>query len=261
MGGWIKLHRKLRESPLYCALNAAQRDVFIQCLLMANHERKEWRWGNKLHFCEPGQFITSIQQLSKQCASDVKTQSIRSALANIEAFGFLTNESTKAGRLITICNWDTYQSEERSPNKEANNHPTINPTPNKKEEVRSKNSTTAASGDAGRVEFWLSAKKRKLKGKRLAAFKKFWKAYGFAKGRAGAIDSWIDIPELTNEMVKQICKAAEIEAVEREAARANGKIPIYAQGWITGQRWQDEPLPEPPVKPDTPNSHAGMEEV
>lgn len=109
--------------------------------------------------------------------------------------------------------------------------------------VTEKNSSSAASADAKvKEEFWLSAKKRKLTGKRLEAFKLFWKSFAFAKGRASAIDSWLDIPELNNELVDRICQSAELYAIERATIRANGNTPIYAQGWITAMRWEDEPI-------------------
>lgn len=106
--------------------------------------------------------------------------------------------------------------------------------------VNAKDSTTAASADAEVGEIWLSAKKRKLTGKRLEAFKLFWKSFGFAKGRAAAIDSWLDIPELTDPLVEEICLKAKLEAYDRDGIRAQGKTPIYAQGWITARRWEDE---------------------
>lgn len=123
-----------------------------------------------------------------------------------------------------------------NPRKAVNANVTVNVDGN------AKDSTTAASADAKVEEIWLSSKKRKLKGKRLEAFKLFWKSFGYAKGRAGAIDSWLDIPELTDPLVAEICKAAELEAVERPSIRAQGKTPKFAQGWITDRRWEDGPI-------------------
>jgi hypothetical protein len=41
----------------------------------------------------------------------------------------------------------------------------------------------------------------------LEAFKAFWQAFAYKKGRAEAIDAWLDIPKLTNEIVRQIISA------------------------------------------------------
>lgn len=118
--GYIKLWRKLLDSDMYLSLNSVQRDVMVQCLLFANHEPKKWEWNGLVFSCQPGQFVTSLDSLKKACASDVTTQNIRTALSKLEKWNFLTNESTKTGRLITIINWGTYQKNESTTNKEDN---------------------------------------------------------------------------------------------------------------------------------------------
>jgi hypothetical protein len=118
--GWIKLHRKIQDSPLYKRLSSKHRDVMIQVLLMANHAPAKWIWQGKEFECNPGQFITSLDSIKQKCAPDVKMQSIRTALVLLEKHEFLTNKSTKTGRLITVLNWHTYQSKEIDANKDAN---------------------------------------------------------------------------------------------------------------------------------------------
>ena len=110
--GWIKLWRKLLNSNMYKSLTAHQRDVMIQCLLLANHEEREWEWEGVVFECKPGQFITSLDSLKKLCAKNVSLKNIRTSLLKLEKWGFLANKSAKTGRLITICNWLSYQGEE-----------------------------------------------------------------------------------------------------------------------------------------------------
>jgi len=107
--GWIKLHRKLLSSDMYQSLNSKQRDILITCLLLANHQDKEWAWGSNIFKCEPGQFVTSLESLANKCASDVTVRNIRTTLVKLEKWEFLTNKSTKTGRLITVLNWHKYQ--------------------------------------------------------------------------------------------------------------------------------------------------------
>jgi hypothetical protein len=118
--GWIKLHRKLLESQIYRNLNSKQRDIFIVCLLLANHQQNEWMWGSKIYKCEPGEFITSLKNLAQKCGKDVKVQSVRTSLLKLEEWHFLTNISTKTGRLIKILNWAKYQSIDEETNKDTN---------------------------------------------------------------------------------------------------------------------------------------------
>lgn len=108
--GWIKLHRKLLGNDMFRALKPCQRDVMIICLLLANHQKKKWEWKGEIFECQPGQFVTSLESLQKFCGRGTTIRNIRTAIAKLEKFEFLTNESTKTGRLITINNWNTYQN-------------------------------------------------------------------------------------------------------------------------------------------------------
>ena len=139
MGGWIKLYRKTLQSDMYKSLNSKQRDVMMTLLLMVNHEEKEWEWNGEIFKAEPGQVVTSISKIKENCASDVSLQSVRTALLKLEKWGFLTNESTKTGRLITIVNWDVYQNTDEQTNKDSNKELTKHQQRTNKELTTNKN--------------------------------------------------------------------------------------------------------------------------
>jgi|TARA_B110001469_G_scaffold104738_1_gene103753 hypothetical protein len=104
---------------------------------------------------------------------------------------------------------------------------------------KERNLSTAASGNAGEAVY-LTRKKRKLTGKRLETFERFWIAFSHRKDKASAADSWLDIPQLTTPLVDEIVAAATAAAAGRAALTADGKTAQYAQGWITARRWEDE---------------------
>jgi DNA replication protein DnaD len=137
--GWIKLHRKIQESSMYRNLNSKQRDVMLQLLIMANHKQNEWEWNGEIHSVQPGQIITSIQNIKSLCASDVSVQSVRTALLKLEKWQFLTNQSTKDGRIITICNYCTYQNSENEANNQTNKELTKHQQSSNKELTTNKN--------------------------------------------------------------------------------------------------------------------------
>jgi len=115
----------------------------------------------------------------------------------------------------------------------------------KKKEVRIKNKDNILQmGDSYKTK-----KGRKLNGKRLQSFDLFWDAFNYKKGRAEAADAWIDIPSLTDPLVKNIINSAKQEALNRKELIKNGRTPKMAQGWITGKRWEDEVEVEPEIKP------------
>lgn len=112
--GYIKLYRKIKDSSLWKGLNSKQRDILINLLMMANHKENKWIFNGIEYNLKPGQMITSLESIKKECAKDVSTQNIRTCLLKLEKNGFLTNESTNQNRLITIINWELYQGHERN---------------------------------------------------------------------------------------------------------------------------------------------------
>lgn len=113
MKGWIKLHRVLTEKSIWLESSPEQKTILITLLMMANHQGKEWEWMGESYKAEPGQFVTSLPSIVKKCGKGITTQNIRTALKRFEKYDFLTDESTNKNRLITIINWDVYQSTEK----------------------------------------------------------------------------------------------------------------------------------------------------
>ena len=118
MNGWIKIHRELFEKPIWVLSTSEQKAVLITLLSMANYKEKRWEWNGQQYDCVPGQFITSLEKIAEKSGKDVSIQNVRTSIKRFEKFGFLTNESTKAGRLITIVNWGIYQVNDEEPNKD-----------------------------------------------------------------------------------------------------------------------------------------------
>lgn len=119
--GWITLYRELIKKPIWLNSTPEQKTILITLLLMANHEENEWEWKGQKFTVKPGQMITSLNSIVDKCGKGITTQNVRTALKRFEKLGFLTNESTKQNRLITIVNWRKYQSIESKPNKDSNN--------------------------------------------------------------------------------------------------------------------------------------------
>jgi hypothetical protein len=97
-------------------------------------------------------------------------------------------------------------------------------------------------------EFYTTKRGRKLEGKRLETFNNFWDAFNFKNGKAEAADAWLNIPQLTDKLVDVIINAAKLEAQKRPDIISKGNTPKWAQGWLTGKRWEDEGYQEP-IKP------------
>ena len=55
MSGWVKLHRKLLDNPIF--QDSSLVHVFLYCLLKANHEPRRFMFNGQEMLIEAGQFI------------------------------------------------------------------------------------------------------------------------------------------------------------------------------------------------------------
>ena len=117
---WVKLYRNLLEKPIWKQSTPEQKTILITLLMMVNYTASEWEWKGKIFTCKPGQMVTSLESISQKSGKGISIQNVRTALQRFEKLGFLTDESTKSGRLITIENWGKYQGVDVEPNKEPN---------------------------------------------------------------------------------------------------------------------------------------------
>lgn len=137
--GWIRLYRKLLEDSLWKTSTPEQKVLMITSLLMVNHKEKEWAWkGNK--FKVPvGGMITSLESIKKNAGKKISFQKIRTFLEKFQKYGFLTNETTKTGRLIIVRKFSQYQSIKRKNNKGINKQVTNNQQTGNKQVTPNKN--------------------------------------------------------------------------------------------------------------------------
>ena len=100
--GWISLHRKFIKWEWY--KKPAMVHLFIHLLLLANHEEGKWQG----HTIKRGQLITGLKSLKQE--TGISHQSLRTCLARLKSTGEITYQTTNQFRLITIVNYDKYQT-------------------------------------------------------------------------------------------------------------------------------------------------------
>ena len=260
--GWIKLWRKSLDSGLL--QNHELWAFWCWCLMKATHKPFRQMVGYQKIELEPGQFIFGRKAAAKELK--LTERKVRTCLAVLENLENLTIKATNKFSIITVKNWNTYQQDE-TVNDQQNDHQATSkrpssdhqPTTNKnvknvrmeeEEKTYSASDDAAHAGGNGSETFFLTRRKRKLKGKRLETFNRFWEVFAYKRGKAEAADAWMDIPTLTESIVEDICAAAHAESSTRQQVIAEGRTPKMAQGWITGRRWEDEDL-----KPTSPEDH------
>lgn len=103
--GWIKLHRKLRENPIYKNANLSR--IFIELIFIANHKGAQIMWNGKMRNIDAGQCITGRFSMSKILA--IKPTTIYSSWQKLKKMGFIDIESDNRNSLITILKYKQYQ--------------------------------------------------------------------------------------------------------------------------------------------------------
>lgn len=113
--GWVKIHRTILDSKTFSRLTAIQKLIAIYIILNANH--KDGIWYDKYKNIEVpvkrGQLIVSRKTIIEEWFSndkDVTDRKLRTALDKLEKFNFLTKHSTNNYTLLTVVNYDIYQS-------------------------------------------------------------------------------------------------------------------------------------------------------
>ncbi len=105
-GGWVKLHRKLLEWEWYG--DAHMVHLLVHLLLTASHEDRRYK-GLTI---KRGQVVTSIKELAE--ALGASETSTRRRMKRLKSGGFLTIKVAHRITTITICNYDSYQTKEKS---------------------------------------------------------------------------------------------------------------------------------------------------
>lgn len=118
MEGWIKLHRRFLEWEWFGSSDMVKLFVFI--LISANYDNSSWR-GIEI---KKGQYLTGIKSLSYK--TNISEQTIRTCLSRLKNTGEITIESTNKYSIITICNYDSYQSDKKTTNNQNNKQSTSN---------------------------------------------------------------------------------------------------------------------------------------
>ena len=100
--GYIKIYRSIKDWDWWTDINTFR--LFVVLLINANWKDKKWR-GRKI---KRGQLWTSLDSLVEE--SGLTKMQVRTSLDKLISTHEITREVTRSGQLITIVNYDFYQS-------------------------------------------------------------------------------------------------------------------------------------------------------
>ncbi|QXV20055.1 DnaD domain protein [Staphylococcus epidermidis] len=151
MTGWIKLHRKLLDSPIF--QNEKLFKVFAYCLMKASHKEHTQLVGRRVVHLKKGQFVFGRKRASEELR--LKESTVRDYVKLLEKLGTIDIKSDNKFSVITVVNWAIYQNDEeisdskndkksttnqhQMDNKSTSNQQQINTNKNVKNEKNDKN--------------------------------------------------------------------------------------------------------------------------
>lgn len=105
--GWIKLHRKIIESPVFNNPNLLK--LWIWCLCKATHKEREEVVGKQIVKLLPGQFVFGRLRAAETLHMNDRT--VYDYMKMLEKLDMIRIDSNNKFSLITIENWAFYQYE------------------------------------------------------------------------------------------------------------------------------------------------------
>jgi hypothetical protein len=213
MDGWIKLHRKFLSWEWFDISDMIKLFIFLS--LSANHTDGTWR-GIEI---KRGQYLTGLNSLSEK--TKISIQTLRTCLKRLEKTGEINMQVTNKYRMITICNYDSYQESQQPHSKQPNKQPTSSQqAANSKQECKKDNNEK----EEKKIEFNI-----------------FWNLYNKKMARAKCEPLWNKLNDSDREKI--------IETLPLFLSNIKDKqFQPFPQTYLNQKRWEDE-LPNSKPKP------------
>jgi hypothetical protein len=215
--GYIKVWRKIIEAGWL--QNHKLCAFWLWCLLKASHKEYDLVVGCQQVHLMPGSFVFGRKAASKELR--MSEQQIRTLLDFLKTSQNITIKTTNKFSIISIVNWDIYQTEENEINQQSNQPLTNNqPTTNHKQECKEyKNINNNIYSDD---------------------FLKFYSLYPNKKEKPAAYKSWQKLSK-TRPPLQTILDAIQKQIDWRKNAngafRPEWKNPAT---WLNKGCWDDE---------------------
>lgn len=113
--GWIKLHRKIRDSWLW--EDPVYFKAWIAILLQANHENKNVLIQGELIECKKGQSLLSLNGWVKCFGKKWTIQQVRTFFALLKRDQMIITKGLRKTTRLTVCNYEYYQNTQQADNR------------------------------------------------------------------------------------------------------------------------------------------------
>ncbi len=110
MGGWIKIHRKILDNPIVFK-DSDTISIWLYLLLNATHQEVPAMFKGEKITLKKGQLITGTLSMSKKLS--INKDKVQRTLKCFELDKQIEQQTSNKNRLITILNWELYQSNDK----------------------------------------------------------------------------------------------------------------------------------------------------
>lgn len=232
--GYVKLYRKSIDSRVFRNLGLWQ--LWTWCLMKASH-KEIWvsvstgRGDTEVRLL-PGQFIFGRHAAAKELKQ--KPTSTYKRMMKLQTMQNLTMKSDTHFSIVTICNWDKYQTqeykEEQAKEQASDNQVTTkcqasdtNKNVKNEENVKNKKNPSSSGADGcGYSDSFLA----------------FWKAYPKKIGKGAAWKAWSK--SNGKPPIEQIISSIQSHIQTEQWLKDNGQYIPNPQTYINQRRWDDE---------------------
>ena len=107
MEGWIRLSRKIQEHWIW--KDPVKLKWWIDILVTVNHSDTKVNIGMELYECKRGQSVMSLSNWAKRWGAS--KDSTRNFLNLLQKDGMILHENLVKTTRITVCNYDSYQTD------------------------------------------------------------------------------------------------------------------------------------------------------
>lgn len=117
--GYIKLHRKMLDNPIVCK-DSETFSIWIYLLLNATHQEIPAIFKGQKIMLKKGQLITGILSISKKLM--INKDKVQRTLKCFEVDKQIEQQTSNKNRLISILNWEIYQTSDKPVDKQLINN-------------------------------------------------------------------------------------------------------------------------------------------
>lgn len=145
MNGWIKVHRKMKDSSVFGDPDILR--LWLLCLMKATYIKRGVLIDKEEIILEPGQFVTGRKSLSQEYnemlspKKKVKETTLWHWMQKLKKWRKIDINSNTKYSLVTIVNWDEHQDRLTTNQQQVDNETTTNQQgvdTNKKEKEKEK---------------------------------------------------------------------------------------------------------------------------